>query len=271
MNPRGTSQQGTIFFLHANSYSADLYKPFLEPLYQDYEVWAPDLPGHGSSRWTGLIQDWADLADHHIEHFKQNPPPKPLIGMGHSIGGIVILLMAIQHPEWFSKVIFLDPVLLPKRILWIMRGLRLTSLSHLIPLAKATDRRRVLFSSRKEALDHYSQKKVYAHWKPQFLEGYVNTCMHATDNGQVQLSCAPQLESSIYQSLPLNAWSFPKKLTVPALYIIGEHSDTVNQRGANRLKRLGRNPVVKSVDGGHLFPFENPKDSMELIKDFLSI
>ena len=112
---------------------------------------------------------------------------------------------------------------------------------------------------------------MYSQWKPQFLEGYVDTCLHTIDSGEVQLSCPPQLESSIYQSLPLNGWILPKKLTVPALFIIGEHSDTVNQRGANRLKNLGPNPVVKSVAGGHLFPFENPESSMELIKEYLSI
>lgn len=269
MNQRGAAKLGHCFFLHANSYSANLYQPFLEPLYGDYKVLAPDLPGHGSSCWNGRIQSWIDLADHFTRHFEQNPPKKPLIGMGHSIGGIVIMLMSINRPEWFSKVILLDPVLLPKYILWIMHGLRFTSLSHLIPLAKAADRRRVLFSSRQEALNHYSRKKVYSQWEPQFLEAYVNTCLHANGSGQYQLSCAPQLESSIYQSLPLNAWSFTKKLAVPALYIIGKNSDTVNQRGLNRLKKLRGNHVVKSVDGGHLFPFENPKASMELIKDFL--
>ncbi len=269
LNQQGTAKKGSLFFLHANSYSAGLYQPFLEPLYDDYQVLAPDLPGHGNSHWNGRIQNWSDLADYFILHFEQNPPPLPLIGMGHSIGGIVIMLMAIKRPEWFKKTILLDPVLLPKHILWVIRGLKLTSSTHLIPLAKAANRRRSIFNSRQAALDHYASKKVFANWEPQFLTGYVDTCLQPTDTGKYQLSCAPHLESSIYQSLPLNAWSLPKKLTTPTLFIIGEHSDTVNHRGIKRLEGSAHNHVVKSVAGGHLFPFEKPAAAMVMIKDFL--
>ena len=269
MNPRGTARRGTLLFLHANSYSAGLYQAFLEPLLENYEVWSPDLPGHGNSRWNGRIQDWADLADHFIKLLEKNPPTTPLIGMGHSIGGIVMMMMAIRKPDWFQRIILLDPVLLPKHILWLMRGLRFISLTQIIPLAKAANRRRWLFSSRPEALKHFSRKKVFSRWEPQFLKAYVDTCLHPTRSDQYQLSCAPQLESSIYQSLPLKAWRFPKRLPVPALFLIGKYSDTVNQRGFHRLKKLGGNHVAKSIDGGHLFPFEKPAASMALIKEFL--
>ncbi|MEA3288029.1 MAG: alpha/beta hydrolase [Candidatus Marinimicrobia bacterium] len=269
VNSRGTARKGSLIFLHANSYSADLYQPFLEPLQNDYKILAPDLPGHGNSRWTGQIQDWADLADHFIKLLEQDPPAAPLIGMGHSIGAVVMMMMAIRKPDWFQRIILLDPVLLPKYILWIMQGLRFTSLTQIIPLAKAADRRKWLFPSRQEALEHFSRKKVFSRWEPRFLEAYVDTCFHPTSGNQYQLSCAPQLESSIYQSLPLNAWTLPKKLTIPTLYIIGKHSDTVNQRGFRRLGKLGGIHVVKSITGGHLFPFEKPIASMALIKDFL--
>ena len=270
MNTQGLNQKGILFFLHANSYSSGLYQPFLEPLYEDYEVWAPDLPGHGLSRWNGRIQAWTDLADYYIKHLDQNPPKLPLIGMGHSIGGIIIMLMSIQRPQWFSQVILLDPVLLPKYVLCLIKTLRLGSLTHLIPLAKAAERRKWLFSSREEALVHYSRKKVFSKWEPHFLEGYVETCLHPNTEGQYQLACAPHLESIIYQSIPLNSWKFPKKIKIPTLFLIGKYSDTVNQTGRKRLEKLGGNHVVKSIDGGHLFPFEKPAASLALIKEFLA-
>jgi pimeloyl-ACP methyl ester carboxylesterase len=269
MKQNGTAKQGTLLFLHANSYSADLYQPFLDPLYQDFEIWAPDLPGHGDSRWIGRIQDWNDLANYFIEHLEQNDRPKKLIGMGHSIGAILIIIMAIKRPRWFSKIILLDPVLLPKPIFWAIRVLRLFSLSHLIPLAKATKRRKQIFSSREQALEHYSKKVVFSRWKPQFLKQYVDTCLYPTADGHYQLSCAPQLESSIYQSIPANAWSLLKRLSTPALFIIGEHSDTVNQRGFRRIRKIRGEQEVRNINGGHLFPFEQPEATMVLIREFL--
>jgi len=266
----GSARRGTLLFLHANSYSAKLYQPFLKPLENDYRIWAPDLPGHGESRWAGRIQHWNDLADYYLQQIGPKLSRKPIIGMGHSIGGILILIMAIKQPAWFSRIILLDPVLLPKRLLLSLRLLHFFSLSHLIPLARASTRRKRLFPSREAALEHYSKKLVFSRWQAEFLQAYVDTCLHPTESGQYQLACAPQLESSIYQSLPLNAWSLPKKVPVPALYIIGDKSDTVNQRGFRRLQRLGGNHVVKSLAGGHLFPFEQPEASMHIIKDFLA-
>jgi len=269
-NEYGSAREGTILFLHANSYSAKLYRPFLEPFRDDYEILSPDLPGHGDSRWSGRIQNWNDLADYYIEMIDKNPPQSPLVGMGHSIGGVLTLIMAIKRPQWFSKIILLDPVMLPRRILWVIRVLRIFSLTHLVPLAKTSKRRKQHFPSLEAALEHYSNKAVFAQWQPEFRQAYVDTCIHATESGQYQLSCAPELESSIYQSIPLQVWSLPKKLTIPSLFIIGENSDTVNQHGLLRLKRLGGNHVVKSIDGGHLFPFEKPARCIDMIKEFLA-
>ncbi len=267
---RGHNKRGVIFFLHANSYSSRLYDDFLKPLYDDYEVWAPDLPGHGESRWNGRIEAWEDLADYFIGYLEHHPPSKPLIGMGHSIGAVIIMLMSIKRPQWFSKVTLLDPVLLPKRILWLLYGLQLTSLTHIVPLARAANRRKRLFPNRQAALEHYTRKKVFSQWENHFLTAYVEHCMHPVTSGEIQLSCAPQLESSIYQSLPLNAWVLPKQLPQPSLFLIGNSSDTVNHRGVKRLKNLKGNHVVKGVDGGHLFPFEKPEESMLQIKEYLS-
>ncbi len=270
MNRLGNPEGEVLFFLHANSFSSKMYEPFLEPLFTGYDIWAPDLPGHGDSRWNGRIEAWVDLATYYIAHLDKNPPGKPMIAMGHSIGGIVIMLMAIQRPDWFKKIILLDPVLLPKRILVFFRVLKLLSLTHIIPLAKAAERRKNHFQDRTSARKHYAKKKIFSRWEPRFLGAYVDTCLREDGKGEFLLSCAPQLESSIYQSIPLNVWRLPKKLPLPALFIIGEISDTVNQRGFKRIKRFSGNHIVKSVDAGHLFPFEKPGESMAIIKDYLA-
>ncbi len=247
-----------------------MYETFLQPLFHDYHVLAPDLPGHGESRWDGLISAWQDLADYYIHILEKNPPQKPMLGMGHSIGGIVMMLMAIQRPDWFGKLILLDPVLLPRPILWIIGGLRLVSMSGIIPIARAAERRKSKFPSRQAAMDHYSKKAVFANWEPGLLETYVESCIHETDDGSLQLSCSPRLESSIYQSIPANVWSLPPQLQNETLILVGERSDTISQRGVQRLQNLMGNHVVKQIAGGHLFPFEKSVECMSLVKEFLA-
>lgn len=250
----GNPERDLLFFLHANSYSSKMYQPFLEPLLKDFDIFAPDLPGHGESRWNGRIEAWVDLANYYIAYLEKNPPGKPMVAMGHSIGGIVIMLMAIKKPEWFKRLILLDPVLLPKRILFPFHILKHLSLTHIIPLARAANRRKSHFPDRVSARNHYGKKKIFSHWEPRFLDAYVETCLREDGQGKILLSCSPQLESSIYQSIPLNVWRLPKRLPLPALFIIGEKSDTVNRRGFKRLMRTPGNHIVKSVFGGHLFP-----------------
>jgi len=270
INKWGNPEGEVLFFLHANSFSAKMYQPFLDPLMSKYQVWAPDLPGHGESRWNGRIEAWVDLANYYIAHLEKTRPEKPMVAMGHSIGGIVVMLMAIQKPEWFHKIILLDPVILPKRLLVLIRVLRLISLTHVVPLARSANRRRNIFQTRTAALEHYSKKNIFAHWEPRFMEAYVETCLRENGQGGFQLSCAPQLESSIYQSIPLNVWSLPKNLPTQALFIIGEKSDTVTQRSFRQLKRASGNHIVKSVPAGHLFPFETPSEAMAIIRDYLA-
>ncbi|NQV49863.1 MAG: alpha/beta hydrolase [Candidatus Marinimicrobia bacterium] len=270
INRWGAPSQTPLFFLHANSYSAKMYQTFLQPLFSDYDIVAPDLPGHGESRWDGLIYAWQDLADEYIRLLEKSPPQAPMIGMGHSIGGIVIMLIALQRPDWFSKIILLDPVLLPKPILWVIRTLRFVSLSQIIPVARAAERRKSHFPTKQAALDHFGRKAVFANWETGMLETYIETCLKDDGEGTLTLSCSPRLESSIYQSIPAYVWELPAQLKAPTLFLIGEQSDTIDQRGVQQLQKLAGNHVVKRIAGGHLFPFENSVESMNLIKEFLA-
>lgn len=270
LHQRGNANKGSLLFLHANSYSAGMYNDFLEPLEAEYQITSPDLPGHGQSSWQGRIDSWEKLADYYIQQLDLSAERAPRIGMGHSIGGILILFIALKRPDIFSKIILLDPVLLPKRILYVFRFMKLLSLSHTAPIARAALRRRRSFSSPEMALKAYSKKRVFSNWKEGYLEAYIKTCMRTNDDGSVRLACRPELESSIYQSVPVNAWSLPGKTSVPALYIIGSRSDTVNARGVNRLKRKVGADKVKTISGGHLFPFEDPEGTMAIIKEFLA-
>jgi len=269
LHERGANHKGSLLFLHANSYSAELYRGFLEPLESEYRITSPDLPGHGDSQWSGRIKSWEELADYYLGILNLEDASEPKIGMGHSIGGILIMFMAIKRPNLFSKIILLDPVLPPKHILYILRVMRPLSLTHLNPLSQAALRRKTRFTSAERAHEHYGRKQVFAGWKPEFLQAYVDTCMRTGADGSVQLACRPELESSIYQSLPPKVWSLPRKISTPALYIAGSHSDTIDGRGLKRLRRKVGHERVKLVEGGHLFPFEDPLASMRLIKAFL--
>lgn len=259
-----------VFFLHANSYCACMYIPFLESILEGKYLIAPDLPGHGGSRWHGRIRNWSSLADYFENYLDDLDLNQPLIGIGHSIGGIVNMMMAAKRPDSFSRLVLLDPVLLPRPLVFLIATMRFLGLGHQFPLAKKAYRRQRYFDSRETALDHYRQKRVFARFNEEALSRYVDHCMRPSRQGGLELSCDPHLEASIYRTLPVKAWSLVPRLKVPTLLLVGEHSDTITANSVRRLSGMNPNVVVHTVPGGHLFPFEESARASELIQEFLA-
>ncbi len=266
----GDSNAQPLFFLHANSYCACMYMPFLDHLISDRYLIAPDLPGHGDSHWEGRITDWASLAEYYEGYLDDLGLDKSLIGIGHSIGGIVLMIMASKRPGLFSKLVLLDPVLLDRKLLFMIRLMRILGQDRHFPLARKAYRRKSHFTSRENALNHYRQKRVFAVFGDDFLERYVDHCMRSDEEGGLKLACDPRLEASIYRSLPLNAWSYLHRIVTPTLVLAGEQSDTLSSAGVRRLEHIGSNIIVKTITGGHLFPFEKSSGAEALIQEFLS-
>jgi len=163
----------------------------------------------------------------------------------------------------------LDPVLLPKRILALIRVLRFLKLDHHLPLVQKARHRKTRFADREEALAHYRRKPIFRHWETEAFEHYVDGCLVDDGAGGKRLACRPELEESIYLSIPLDTWRLPGRLPIPGMVITGEYSDTVSPRGVQRLRRINGNLIVKTLPGGHLFPFEKPALASDLIMEFL--
>jgi pimeloyl-ACP methyl ester carboxylesterase len=265
----GDPSRARILFLHANSFAAGMYQPFMEGLLDDYHVLAPELPGHGQSQWPGVIKGWPSLADYYLQQMDNQGLTDPVIAMGHSIGGIISLIMAVKQPQRFSKIVLLDPVLLPGKILTLIAIMRALGQRKRFPLARKAYRRRTHYPDRESALERYRHKRVFARWQPRFLRGYVDHCLRTLPDGSLELACSPELEASIYETLPVNVWSFVRKLRIPTLIVVGEHSDTVAPAGVRRLSRINSNLIVKTTPGGHLFPFEEPEAALKIIREYL--
>lgn len=265
----GTPGKPVLHFLHANSYCAGMYAPFLEPLFSEYDIYALEIPGHGRSGWSGKMERWSDLADYLIRYLDQAEFSKPVIGMGHSIGGVATVMAAVERPDLFSKLALLDPVLLPPKMLLMIKLANFFHYQYSMPLIKSAHRRRRHFPSRQAVLEQYGKKRAFKYWQPEFLKAYVECGFRPDKKGGVELSCSPDLEISIYRSIPTNVWRYIKRLQAPTLILGGEHTDTLLPASRKKLARRAPEIVTKTVPGGHLFPFEYPAQAMQQIKEFL--
>lgn len=102
--PRGAIR-GVLVVHHGLADHSDRYQPFARALVDaGYAVWAFDMRGHGRSggprvRFDGLDPNLDDL-DTFVARVRAAEPGAPLFVWGHSVGGLIVTLDAIErHPQ----------------------------------------------------------------------------------------------------------------------------------------------------------------------------
>lgn len=87
-----------LVLLHGFTGCKEFWAPLAERWAADWDVWAPDLPGHGESALPtgGLAEAAKTLAS-------EMPPSATVVG--YSLGGRLALHLATQHPERVSRLV----------------------------------------------------------------------------------------------------------------------------------------------------------------------
>lgn len=83
------------------------YAQVAPELSDTFEVFAIDVPGHGSSSWTPGDYTW-DSVGGHLRSFLQEVVKRPAIIAGNSSGGIFALWLAANVPELVAAIVLED-------------------------------------------------------------------------------------------------------------------------------------------------------------------
>lgn len=250
-----------LIFSHANSFPAGTYRTLFGLLRaRGFDVHALDRFGHDarypvSSNWPHLVQQLADFATPLVQRWGQ-----PAFLVGHSLGGFLSVMTAAQHPALARAVLMLDSPLIHG---WRATSLEMAKRTQLIGSlspGKISHKRRNTWPSRAEALAAFQTKKAFARWHPDVLQDYVELGMADTPDGHVTLHFSREEETAIYNNLPhnLNALLRRHPLRCPAAFIGGTHSKEMQQVGMDMTRRITQGRTML-LDGGHLFPMEQPQ------------
>lgn len=260
-------------FLHGNGFCAGTYTPFIQYLVDDLHILASDVRGHGSSDppLVERVLHWDIFAEDLKMLIEQKLSP-PVIGIGHSLGAVTTYIAAAQYPHLFSGIVLIDPVILPRRLLWLIAVLNLLGLRGIIPLAKMARRRRRIFKGKQEALRLFAAGRgIFKNWSEEFVHAYLKCGLLEKDEKTAILKCDPELEAQIFESIPLNVWGYAKRIKCPMLAIRGELSDIFFADAGERLKGILADYELQTIPhSGHFPPMEKPQESANLILDFIN-
>jgi pimeloyl-ACP methyl ester carboxylesterase len=182
---------------------------------------------------------------------------KPVLGVGHSLGGYLNYLAAVRRPDLFRAIVLLDaPIIGPFRGSMLGAIKRLGVVDRVTP-AGATRDRRSTWPTREEARAHFRTRRLFRNFTTEALDDYVRHGL-VEEAGRLRLKIDPRIEYQIYRTIPHDMMRHLRALRVPAAFIGGADSDVVR-----RVRLAGMRPkfVFRKVPGGHLFPFEHPHEA----------
>ena len=99
----------TVVMLHGFTGSKENWYPLAKALGGRYRLLIPDLPGWGGSeRKPGAIYGFPQQAANVDAFIRAASPGKPVVLLGHSMGGGIAALVAARHPQHVARVGLLD-------------------------------------------------------------------------------------------------------------------------------------------------------------------
>lgn len=249
-----------VHFAHANGFPAKIYRKLFSYLENDFDV--NYLERHAHNPKFPVTDGWKFLADELKEEIEKRYN-QPIIGVGHSFGGILHLLVAVENHALYKQIILLDAPLISRFSSAGIKFLKKTNQIDKFSPARVTQFRRSVWQSEEEAFEHFLKKEKFQDFNEDVLRDYVRHGTIPHDN-KVKLFFEPKIEAEIYRTIPHYLPKLKGKLKVPAIYIGGTRSREA------KMARLG---FMKKhfpfefyfIEGSHLFPLEKPRRTADLI------
>lgn len=246
-----------LVLLHGFSSSSHTFSHWMKPLSKKYKVYAIDLKGFGNSPkplddkysvYDQMLLVKAFLDDHHIK----NP-----IMIGHSLGGGVVLALALSKEVAIKKMVLIDAAAykqnLPKLLRWLQFPI-LGKLGFYIMPAHFEIQEGYKYA-------FYDNDKI-----PQ--EGVdILTKNLQSKNGKYAFAKASDF------LIPDDIDEVSKRYTeidIPTLIIWGYDDIIIRRDKAYRLHRDIKNSTLRFIyDCGHMPQEEKPLETLKLIQNFL--
>lgn len=257
----------TIVFSHANGFPAGTYRQLFKAWREaGYRVEAIDKFGH-DPRYP-VTSNWPRLRDQLIDFIDAEVGAQAFL-VGHSLGGLLSLLVACRRPDLARGLVMLDSPVVTGWRAHSLRALKLSGLIHRVSPGRVSAARRQEWPSRAAVAEHYGAKTLFARWDPRVLADYIATGTQR-HSGKTVLAFDRAIETHIYNTLPHHFGALLQRHPprCPVGFVAGWRSAEIRQGGMTAARRLA-GERLRWIDGTHLFPMERPGETAEVVVELL--
>jgi pimeloyl-ACP methyl ester carboxylesterase len=243
-----------VMLLHATGFHGRCWLPLAPALTDQFSVWSIDVRGHGASGKApdDRYDDWSVFVDDLLAVLEALGLDG-WRGVGHSLGGAILLLAEQRRPGTFADLCCYEPVVFPPRISPDGFGAP-------ISMSDLARKRRSSFASRQEARLNFAAKPPMNRFDPAALDAYVTYGFVDDPGGGVTLACRREDEASVYEGAPgSGAWDHLTDVRPPVAILGGDDPrDPVNRVIEEVARRLPRGGARRFDHLSHFGPFEDP-------------
>ena len=252
-----------IQFSHANSFPAKTYSSFLKHFEGSFQLNYVDQFGH--SKYP-VNPGWYELQQELIDHIQARAKGE-VIGLGHSLGGILTFRSALTHAHLYKCIILMDPPFFSSIKRSAIRSVQQLGLwTSLLPHYRIALNRKNRFEGKEEARAHYASKSVFNRFDDEAFEDYLKHGLIWNDD-HLRLTFDPKVEARIYETLPMDYPRF--ELGIPVYFLYSEAYGTLSRWDIKSLKRKASSWEFIEMKGSHLFPLEYPKETAKVVNEII--
>jgi len=234
-----------VLLIHSMGMDAHSMDLLADNLKGDYQILGLTILGHGDS---SVPEDHISLPEHAgiMRECYTQMGFIPNLLIGHSVGGMMGIILTAEHPEEHLGLILVD----------------------IAPFESSG-------SSRPSPPDYFATETAAREWVreryPGFTDYYVsNRFEYAFLEKGSKYYLKPRGDS-VRAGLKIDLWPYVKRIKIPTLLLIGENSDLVTPETRREMELVMPDLDVEIVkDTGHMIPQDRPEEFERLVKDFLN-
>lgn len=250
----GSAGRRPLLLLHASGCHVHWWDEVGPLLAADYDVFAPDLRGHGDSgrpeppdyHFDAYVADVAGLVEHlGLQDFDL---------MGHSMGGYIALRYASTQPEGLRRLVAAD-------MLCDVSG------DILEQMHRASERPEPTFDTCEEALGRFRLQPPETTASPEMLAMLAREAVRQTATGEWTF----KFDRRARKHPPVRVWDVLPQITSPVLVVRGELSPLMPEANAERMAQALTHGAWTNVPGAyHNLMLDNLTDFVEVVRTFLT-